>query len=203
MTERLTREQTQQLTRKHLLAAARREIIRQGFSAASVRDIAKAAGYTQGAFYSNFSSKDAILLELLREHMQQEIEQLGTILQASYATPDSTFSKLESWAASLNSDVDWSMLAMELQLNANRSRSFAREFKKTQETHRAELGKIVGQFFAMLGRKPPLAPDEIAAGFIALAQGLALQQEKNSEAPAGRLIMTFARALIVSADKAN
>ncbi|MBV8548479.1 MAG: TetR family transcriptional regulator, partial [Alphaproteobacteria bacterium] len=52
----LTREDLQKQTRKRLLLAAQKEIVKKGVSEASIRDIAKAAGYTMGAFYSNFAS---------------------------------------------------------------------------------------------------------------------------------------------------
>ena len=61
---RLNREESQARTRSLLIEAARREIVKKGFALASVRDIADAAGFSQGAFYSNFPDKEAILLGL-------------------------------------------------------------------------------------------------------------------------------------------
>ena len=63
---RLTREQRKEETRECLLAAARTEFIKNGYAATSVEDIAVAAGYTRGAFYSNFEGKLDMLMELLR-----------------------------------------------------------------------------------------------------------------------------------------
>ena len=65
---RLTREESQALTRERLLESAAHEITRHG-AGASVRDIAEAAGYSQGAVYANFESKELMFLELLRRHM--------------------------------------------------------------------------------------------------------------------------------------
>lgn len=64
--KRLTREQRREETRECLLAAARAEFIKKGYAATSVEDIAAAAGYTRGAFYSNFEEKLDMLMELLR-----------------------------------------------------------------------------------------------------------------------------------------
>ena len=60
---RLSREESQARTRNLLIEAARDEIVKKGFAQASVRDIADAAGFSLGAFYSNFPEKEAILLE--------------------------------------------------------------------------------------------------------------------------------------------
>ena len=61
---RLTREQSRDQTRQRLLDAAQSIFITKGFVAASVEDIAEQAGYTRGAFYSNFGSKSELLLQL-------------------------------------------------------------------------------------------------------------------------------------------
>jgi AcrR family transcriptional regulator len=52
-------------TRADLLAAAARVFAERGYEAASVTDLAKAAGYTKGALYAHFASKEALFLELI------------------------------------------------------------------------------------------------------------------------------------------
>src|SRR6201985_2583546 len=69
--KRLTREDSRDQTTQRLLEAAQRLIAKKGLSAASVEDIAEAAGYTRGAFYSNFGSKSDLFIELLRRDHQQ------------------------------------------------------------------------------------------------------------------------------------
>jgi len=69
---RLSREESQARTRNLLIEAAREVIVKKGFALASVRDIADAAGFSLGAFYSNFPEKEAILLELVQRHQSEE-----------------------------------------------------------------------------------------------------------------------------------
>lgn len=195
--KRLTREETQAQTRERIIAAARAVVARNGFAGASVRDIAEEAGYSQGALYSNFSGKEPIMLELLRQHMREEAEQLRTIVEGSEG--ETSMERLGTWATTLNADVDWSMLALELQLLAHRSPTFAADYDQVHDAHAAELGRIVAEFYRSAGREPQLDPRELAAGYMALAHGLALQRRKDSEAPAGRLIMTFVEALLTNA----
>jgi len=59
-------------TRTELLAAAAKVFAEQGYEGASVGDIAKAAGYTKGAVYANFSSKQEMLMALAREMIAQD-----------------------------------------------------------------------------------------------------------------------------------
>lgn len=67
--KRLTRAERQQQTRDALLDAAARVFVRRGFQGSSVEEISAEAGYTRGAFYSNFKSKDEILVEVLRDRV--------------------------------------------------------------------------------------------------------------------------------------
>src|SRR5437660_1579452 len=43
--------------------------VRRGFQRSSVEEISAEAGYTRGAFYSNFKSKDELLVELLLDRV--------------------------------------------------------------------------------------------------------------------------------------
>ena len=51
-------------TRQKLLDAAAQVFAEEGLDAASVEAICERAGFTRGAFYSNFDSKDELFLEL-------------------------------------------------------------------------------------------------------------------------------------------
>lgn len=197
---RLTREESRAQTRERLIETAQHLFVSNGYGGASIRDIANKAGYSQGAFYSNFSSKEDVLLELLRRHMEAEALQLFKVMGNERQESEQMLAELEAWASTLNHDADWCMLSIELQLHANRSRSFAHEYQKVWDRHRSEIGGVIGQLFDKLGRTPPAAPDELAAAFMALSHGLALQRMSTRPDPSGRLIMVFLRGLIAGAE---
>src|SRR6185437_16096960 len=77
--KRLTREDSRDLTTQRLLDAAQKLIAKKGLNATSVEDIAEAAGYTRGAFYSNFSSKGDLFIELLRRDHEKTHAELGAL----------------------------------------------------------------------------------------------------------------------------
>jgi AcrR family transcriptional regulator len=64
---RLTRAEQQQRTRAALLDAAEHVFVDRGLQGASVEAITERAGYTRGAFYSNFASKEELFAELLQD----------------------------------------------------------------------------------------------------------------------------------------
>src|ERR1700719_3692348 len=61
-------------TRRKLLDAAKRIFAQNGFEAARLEDIAAGAGYTRGAFYANFKSKEDIFFALFEEWVRERIE---------------------------------------------------------------------------------------------------------------------------------
>lgn len=63
--KRLTRPEMQERTKARLIEAAYRLFERGGFSAVSLEEIAEEAGYSKGAVYSNFDSKEDLFLLLL------------------------------------------------------------------------------------------------------------------------------------------
>jgi AcrR family transcriptional regulator len=86
--KRLTREESRDLTRQRLLEAAAVIIARKGLSGASVEDIAAHAGYTRGAFHSNFRSKADLFIELLKRDHQDVQQELQRILGAGLSRED-------------------------------------------------------------------------------------------------------------------
>lgn len=86
---RQTRAQTQAETRTRLLDAAAEEFAAHGFAGASIDAITARAGYSRGAFYSNFASKADLLLELSEVQMARfSTTALPAILAAT--EPDRT-----------------------------------------------------------------------------------------------------------------
>lgn len=82
--ERRSRAEAQQETRERLLEAAAVELAEHGLNGASIDAITSRAGFTRGAFYSNFDDKSELLLELVERRVGAFVEdRLGRLL----ATP--------------------------------------------------------------------------------------------------------------------
>ncbi|WP_207226363.1 TetR/AcrR family transcriptional regulator [Corticibacter populi] len=200
---RLSRPARQAQTREALLATARRLFIENGYGGTSIRDIAEQAGYSQGAFYSNFDSKEALLLELLRGHMQAEAEQLAVLVAPAQRSLEAILDDLQAWAGTLDSDVNWSMLSVELQLNAQRCETFAAAYRAIWQQHAQTLAQLIGQMFAQRGMRPPVANEAIASALMALVHGLALQRAATGTAATGQMVVIFLRGLLALAENST
>lgn len=198
---RLSREESRLQTRAHLLAAAKQLFVERGFGATSLRDIAAEAGYTQGAFYSNFASKEDLFVELMRERSKTQVTDIARTLSDPSASADDILSALEVWAQTLDAEPEWSVLGVEFKLQGRRNPVFATASQALLDAHRDGLAYCIGQIFARLERVPPESPTVLAASFMGLSQGLALQQSMLSEVPIGHMIMVYLRSLIAAAPR--
>jgi AcrR family transcriptional regulator len=68
-------------TREKLFEAAARVFEDQGIGGASIETIAASAGFTRGAFYSNFKSKDELIIAMLEDHVEQSIARIRDLLE--------------------------------------------------------------------------------------------------------------------------
>ncbi|AZQ56127.1 TetR/AcrR family transcriptional regulator [Burkholderia cenocepacia] len=197
---RLTREESRLQTRAHLLAAAKRLFVERGFGATSLRDIATEAGYTQGAFYSNFASKEELFVELMRERSTTQVADIARALGDPSASGDDILDALEAWSRTVDAEPEWSVLGVEFKLHGRRNPAFAKASEALLDTHRDGLAYCIEQIFARFGKVPPESPAVLAVSFMGLSQGLSLQQSILSEVPIGHMIMVFLRSLLASAE---
>lgn len=175
---RLTREESQERTREQLLEAARVAVARNGYDGTSIADIAEAAGFSKGAFFSNFESKEALLLELLRRHKEQDIATLGRIL-GEVAQGKDAASALDGYLDSLGGSADWARLDIELQLQAARNPAFAADYDALQSRTRSGLAHLIAALYGKAGKRLPIPPDDMADLFVALVHGLVLQRTRD------------------------
>ncbi|MDX2038697.1 MAG: TetR/AcrR family transcriptional regulator [Isosphaeraceae bacterium] len=194
---RSKREQTQAETRERLLAAALRLFAADGYARVSIDRVAEEAGYTKGAFYSNFESKESAFLELLARHMARESAELSAILAGAETPP---WNALERWLEGMNADADWSVLSVELGLHARRSPEFANAYRRLDSEHRGRLAELVTALFRAAGRRPTMPAEQVVSLLKALAHGLVLERREleGRPDPAGPLIGVVLRALIES-----
>jgi AcrR family transcriptional regulator len=194
--KRVSRKQSQAETRARLLEAAGREVARGGVAAASLRGICKAAGYSQGAFYSNFDSKDDLLLELMTRHMREEMQALRALIAASDAADlDSTLRRIAERLAELSQTTEWSLLAVELQLFAQRDAKFAARFEAAKAAYHAEFAAALDELVQRYRLRPALGTLPLAIGLYALWCGFAVQRTTIAAAPRGEMLLAFFRAV--------
>ncbi len=177
---RLTRVESRQRTREKLLEAARHTFTRAGYAGTSVDMIAEAAGFSKGALYSNFESKEAIFLDLLQQHMRGEVASSTGLLSPDGSVEDA-IERIAARYASDAVDLDCCLLSIEFALHATRSPAFAARRGEFFAQHHREVAVIITAIAERAGARVA-DPIATAAVFVALRQGLALER---SQVPSG------------------
>jgi AcrR family transcriptional regulator len=146
MAKRLTREESRALTRAKLLESARVVMTQEGYEGASVDRIAEEAGFSKGAFYSNFSSKEEIFLELLETHSMQDVDEIAAILEQVDDSHE-LIDVISDWAATRSTDASWGMLALELFRRAKKDETFGERHAGLFRGQWAGIGKLLLRLF--------------------------------------------------------
>ncbi|CAB3758995.1 hypothetical protein LMG29739_03042 [Paraburkholderia solisilvae] len=169
--KRLTREQSKDQTRLRLLDAAQVIFMKKGFVGASVEDIAETAGYTRGAFYSNFRSKPELFLELLRRDHEAMQADLHGIFSEGATRAEMEASVLQYYSR-LPFRNECFLLWVEAKLLAARDARFRTRFNAFLHEKREELTAYISEFSARVGTPLPLPAATLAMGFIGLVDGV-------------------------------
>jgi AcrR family transcriptional regulator len=171
--KRLTRQDSREETRKHLLDAGQRLIAKMGLATASVEDIAEAAGYTRGAFYSNFSSKDDLFLELLRRDHNETQVQLAALLDDSLPL-DHIHARASQIYGRMYRDSESFMNWSEARMLAARNSKFRTKLNALLTEKRGEVAGFIEYFYRRVGIAAPIPANVMAMGFMSLFEGVKL-----------------------------
>jgi len=159
------------LTRERLLASARTVFAREGYGGASVDRIAEEAGFSKGAFYSNFKSKEDIFLELLEHAGTEDTASLREALE-NISAPDKMIEAVSQWAARHHKDVEMPMLLLEMLRRARANKTLGKRHEQLFHEHWKAVGTLIMPIFA--GKTPPLSPLMLGALVMELIYGSAL-----------------------------
>ena len=163
-----------QTTRRKLLAAAERIFARDGFEAARLEDIAFAAGYTRGAFYASYESKEDIFLALLEHWVRRRIETVNSLLQ-QHENPAARLRALRRHYAQNAQDRRLALLSLEFKLYAVRHPQAHARFCARQRKLRASGGELLRRALQGTGHVLPITNEAAATGLGALSHALLLE----------------------------
>lgn len=171
--KRLTREDSRDRTIQRLLRAARKLIAKKGFSDTTLDDIAEEASYTRGAFYSNFSSKGDLFIELLRRDHYATNEQLRAMRDDSLPVEHIQRCILAVYGQMYHNDESF-MSWIEARILATRDAEFRVKFDTLLAQRYTQVAELIDYFYGRAGIAPPLASTALAICFNSLFEGVKL-----------------------------
>ena len=163
-------------TREKLFEAAARVFEEQGIGGASIEAIAAAAGFTRGAFYSNFKSKDELIIAMLEDHVEQSIVRIRDLLDRHKNLAD-FIEALKTMGRSQQDPLGRSpLLHMEMILFVARAEKRRPELAKRLRARRKLVADIIETTAKNSGRTTILNPAWAGALVLALEDGFRLHR---------------------------
>ena len=155
-------------TRARLLEAALDVFVEKGLKRVTVDDLVGAAGFTRGAFYSNFSSIEEVFCTVFEE---QSRAMIGTVRDAVRDVPAGEFS-LDSLRGILDSMLPlgrtWYIISTEFTLLALRNEEARQVCVDHHHLFQHEMEELIGDVLARLGREPTLPIEKMTETAVAL-----------------------------------
>ena len=165
---------TREETRARLFAAAAEEFAALGVGAATVEDITGTAGFTRGAFYSNFTSKDELILAMIEDHVARSAR-WNLELLARHPDPVEFMEALATERDLSDPLAGSPLLQMELLLHAARTPEHRPALARRLRTMRSLIGEIAVTTMAAAGVHDVDA-EEAGALLLALEDGFRLHR---------------------------
>ncbi len=179
---RLTRAEKQAETRAALLDAAAEAFTRVGYEAATVDGITEAAGFSRGAFYSNFESKDELFISLVESRIRGSLADIADAFRQGSTAAERIRSGGEFLDSLVAKDRQWCLLYMEFWSRAVRDPKLKRRFAAQYEVWRSGIADMIEAQSRELGIEFDAPARELASVLIALFEGYVLQRSIEPKA---------------------
>ena len=180
---RLSRHEQQAQTRAALLQAAAEVFVERGLHGATVEVITERAGYSRGAFYSNFSSKEELFATVLQERVFATYRTMAEA-QLESEGPLPSARETAEWLAGIQAHPTGSWLFrlwLELLAQAGRDEHMQGLAAEFWRSNRDLITRIVERRAAEGSDLHGLTAERAATAKIALDIGLAIQHYVDPE----------------------
>jgi AcrR family transcriptional regulator len=192
---RLTRKEKQAHTRECLMKSAARVFARRGLQQASIDEVAEDAGFTKGAFYANFKSKEELFLAMLDERFTQRIEDIERVIADEGSGPEKARRAGDVFVQRMRADAEWERLFFEFASYAARDDDFREELLTRYRSMRDRIAAALQGHADDLGKEAVFPSGQVALMTCAMANGFALEKLLEGEAVPdelyGTMLMVF------------
>ena len=158
---------------------------------APIDEVTERAGYTKGAFYANFASKDELFLAMLDERFEDRIAEIERAAEEESQIEDSVRRAGADFNRYVAADTPWQRLFFEFTAYAARNDAFRRELVARYRALRERIASVYERWAAEQAVEPPIAVDQIALMTFAMANGMALERLLEPEAVSDELYPTM------------
>ncbi|MDX3193470.1 TetR/AcrR family transcriptional regulator [Streptomyces sp. MN03-5084-2B] len=160
-------------TRARLLAAGRQLLLEQGLTQVSIDAVTERAGYTRGAFYSNFGSMDELIFAVYGQHMAGVLATLDSVGErlAGAPAPATLEQAVAAVLEALPFDVNWLDIRVGFAAQAGRNPELADLLAAQDRQLRDGLEPALLRIMAATGRRLTVDGSEFTQAMLAAHDG--------------------------------
>ena len=171
---RLNQKERKEETRQMLLESAAETFAQLGFHGASVDKIAESAGFSKGAVYAHFTSKEELFLALLKQQIESQISIISNVW-SEYQSFDRFIEKMEAYFCSARQkNRAWSLLSMEFLISAMRDESVRQKWATLILESVEIISGIIEKMMLEEDHESTLSAEELAWTILSLENGMAI-----------------------------
>jgi AcrR family transcriptional regulator len=159
-------------TVERLLDAALETFAERGFAAASVEDVCRRGGFTRGAFYSSFSSKDELFAALMHREVERDLARATDMLTGLGDEADPVTSAVDRSLALFRVGRVWTLVTTEYVLHAARHPEAADVLRRYRRQMQASLVELITPALAEAGLHLRVPAEELMRAVFALHAGM-------------------------------
>jgi AcrR family transcriptional regulator len=176
-----------------ILAAALQVFADRGFDRATLDDIARLAGFTKGAVYSNFSSKDEVFYALLDQQIEHRLS--ATLQAVQSVTPAASASAIgEAMAAASVAEREWQLLFLDYWARAVRDPQLREQFVAHRRRLRSAIADALTEILPT--QVGTLTRRDLATVALMLSNGYAIEALADPEDTRIELVGTVLQKLL-------
>ncbi|MFD7074900.1 TetR/AcrR family transcriptional regulator [Nocardioides sp. NPDC059952] len=198
---RITRKESHAQTRERLIATARQLFLSDGYNATSLDKVATTAGFSKGAVYSNFSTKDELGLAVLDVIHRERAESLADAV-SGVDTVEGRIDAFAAWAEANIGDVGWTALEVEFATSTRRVPGVSQQLAERRRELTAAIAGLIEQQAADLGLRLASPAEDAAVQLLSLGIGLGVQRAFDPDLSVTSLV-DLLRSLLESATPAS
>lgn len=176
LARRQSRAEKQAATRAALVKSAADVFERRGYAQASVEEITERAGFSRGAFYSNFDTKEELFLTLIESRIGERLQEIADAFRDGQTAAERIHSGGRFLDSLVAKDRQWCLLYMEFWSRAVRDPKLRRRFAAQYSAWRSGIAEIIESQSNDVGVELDAPADELASALIALFEGQVLQR---------------------------
>jgi AcrR family transcriptional regulator len=173
--KRLTRQESREQTRTRLIQAAYELFSSEGIESTSIDRITEAAGYSRGAFYSNFETKEEIAA-LIAERESTRTREVFERIEAAALSPEGMMEALRDYALQICANRQACLFDLELKMYGVRHPEMRAVIGKYADEDAEVASAFIDRLFAAFGVSEHPPSRLIVNSFVAMAQGLTMRQ---------------------------